>query len=97
MATLGVSDDLGLPRLDPFHGSNAYMFSHTTRKAEESPEPPLAYPGATPDAERAQRPPLPEPPYRPYARKAVPPEPPYRPYSKKPATPELPYEPYKDI
>jgi hypothetical protein len=30
--------------------------------ANKSPDPPLPYPGATPDAERAQKPALPEPP-----------------------------------
>ncbi len=46
----------------------------------ESEQPPLPYPGATPDAERAQQPALPEPPYKPYAKKPALPEPPYEPY-----------------
>jgi hypothetical protein len=60
-------------------------------------EPPLPYPGATPDAERAQKPLLPEPPYKPYSKKPGPPDPPYKPYAKKSGPPELPYEPYKGM
>jgi hypothetical protein len=41
---------------------------HSSIHANESPEPPLSYPGATPDAERAQKPALPEPPYEPMRR-----------------------------
>jgi hypothetical protein len=63
----------------------------------KSLEPPLPYPGATPDAERAQKPLLPEPPYKPYAKKPALPEPPYKPYAKKPALPGPPYEPYKGM
>jgi hypothetical protein len=73
------------------------MLNHSATKANKSLEPLVPYPGATPDAERAQKPPLPEPPYEPYAKKRVPGEPPYQPYTKKPAPPGPPYEPYKDI
>jgi|HubBroStandDraft_6_1064221.scaffolds.fasta_scaffold715405_2 hypothetical protein len=45
-------------------------------------EPPVAYPGAAPDSERAKRPPLPDIPYKPYPE---------------PTQPRAPYEPYKDI
>jgi hypothetical protein len=73
------------------------MSSQLAPDANKSPEPPLAHPGATADAERAQKPPLPEHPYKPYAKKPGPPEPPYRPYAKKSGPPEPPYEPYKDM
>ena len=56
------------------------MFNHSAINANKSPAPPLPYPGATPDAERAQKAPLPEPPYKPYAKKPALPEPPYEPY-----------------
>ena len=69
---------------------------HSSINANKSPEPPLSYPGATPDAERAQKPTLPEPPYEPYAKKPALPEPPYEPYAKKPV-PEPLYEPYKGM
>lgn len=64
--------------LDPFPGSHI-MVKHSAN-ANKSLEPPLPYPGATPDAERAQKPPLPEAPYKPYAKKPALPEPPYKPY-----------------
>jgi hypothetical protein len=86
------------------------MSNYSVSNAHKSLEPPLPYPGATPDAERAQKPALAEPPYKPYAKKSGVPEPPYKPYSKKPgalepykpyaknsAVPEPPYEPYKGI
>jgi len=66
------------PSLDPFPGSDI-MINHSATDANKSLEPPLPYPGATPDAERAQKPALPEPPYKPYAETALP-EPPYEPY-----------------
>jgi hypothetical protein len=56
------------------------MFNHSAAKTNKSLEPPLPYPGATPDAERAQKPPLPEALYKPYAKKPALPEPPYKPY-----------------
>jgi len=59
------------------------------------PRPPYA--SATPDAERAQKPPLPEPPYKPYTEKPDLTEPAYLPYVKKPALSEPPYEPYKGM
>ena len=73
------------------------MFNYLAANANKSSEPPLAYPGAAPDSERAKKPPLPEPPYRPYAKKPAPPELPYKPYSKKPKLSEPPYEPYKGM
>jgi len=73
------------------------MWNHSATKANKSFEPPVPYPEATPDAERAQKPPLPESPYKPYAKKPAQPEPPYRPYAKKPAPPDPPYEPYKGM
>jgi hypothetical protein len=73
------------------------MFNYSTSNAHESLEPPLPYPGATHDAERAQKPALPKPPYKPYGKKSAPLEPPYKPYAKKSALPEPPYEPYKGM
>jgi len=58
------------------------MFKHLATRLTKSVEPPPAYPGAPPDADRAKKPPLAEPPYKPYADQ---PE------------PGSPYEPYKDI
>lgn len=66
-------------------------------RVEGEQEPPVAYPGAPLDSERAKQPPLPEAPYKPYADEPVLPEAPYEPYTKKPALPESPYEPYKGI
>ena len=73
------------------------MVSHSATKANKSLEPPLPYPGATPDAERAQPPPLPELPYEPYCQKPALSEPPYKPYAEKPVLPCAPYEPYKGM
>jgi hypothetical protein len=43
----------------------SHTTSHTTntpfRKLHKAPQPPLSHPGATPDSERAKRPPLAEP------------------------------------
>jgi len=64
---------------------------------KKTDEPPVAYPGAPLDSERAKQPPLPEPPYKPYGEKSVVPAAPYEPYARKPALPEVPYEPYKDM
>ncbi len=74
----------------------------------EAEEPPVAYPGAPLESERARQPPLPEVPYKPYAKKPeagapykpyeqVAPAAPYKPYAKKPGAAEAPYEPYKGI
>ena len=71
------------------------MFNYSAAHSNSSIEPPPAYPGAPPDAERAKKPPLPEPPYQPYNEKPRLPEP-YKPYRDKPQ-PGLPYEPYKGI
>ncbi len=73
------------------------MFNHAATNANKSIEPPLPYPGATPDAERAQKPALPGPPYKPYAQKPALPELPYEPYAKKPPLPGPAYEPYKGM
>jgi hypothetical protein len=73
------------------------MRLHSFSDAAKSSEPPVAYPGAPPDSERAKQPPLPEAPYKPYDQKPAQPEVPYRPYTKKPAPSEARYEPYKDI
>jgi len=87
-----VSNDL---RLHPLILSGRdILFNQSATKANKSLEPPLPYPGATPDSERAKQPPLPEPPYKPYAEKPPLPGPPYEPYSKKSPLPESPYEPY---
>jgi hypothetical protein len=54
------------------------MISHSASNENKALEPPLPYPGATPDAERAQKPALPEPPhkpYKPYVKKLELPEP----------------------
>jgi hypothetical protein len=73
------------------------MFNHSATNANKTLESPLRYPGATPDAERAQKPPLPEPPYKPYAQTPPLLEPPYKPYAKKSGPPDSPYEPYKGM
>jgi hypothetical protein len=77
-------------RIDPFYRSHIM----SNNNAYKSLDPPLPYPGATPDAERAQKPALPEPPYKPYAKKSGVPEPPYKPYANKSGAPEPPYKPY---
>jgi hypothetical protein len=56
------------------------MFSYSTADANKFPEPPLSSPGGPSEAERAKRPPLPEPPYQPYTNEPTWPEPPYEPY-----------------
>ncbi len=58
------------------------MFNHFANKLTKSAEPPPAYPGAPPDADRAKKPPLVEPPYEPYVDKHE---------------ADSPYKPYKDI
>jgi hypothetical protein len=70
------------------------MSNYSTSNAHKSLEPPLPYPGATPDAERAQKPALPEPPYKPYAKKSAPRGSPYKPYAEKSGALEPPYKPY---
>jgi hypothetical protein len=61
---------------------------------KKSEEPPAAYPGAPPESERAKQPPLPNIPYKPYEKAAVPTAP-YEPYAKKPGAEEIPYKPYE--
>jgi hypothetical protein len=73
------------------------MSKHSPANEIRVLEPPLAHPGATPDADRAKQPPLPDLPYAPYAEKPPLPGPPYRPYTNKPALPEVPYEPCKGM
>jgi hypothetical protein len=48
------------------------MLNRSATDANKSPEPPLSYPGGTPDAERAKKPLLPEPPYEPYEKAPAP-------------------------
>ena len=55
------------------------MINHSAANANKSLERALPDPGATPDAERAQKPALPEPLYKPYTETTLP-EPPYEPY-----------------
>jgi hypothetical protein len=57
------------------------MVNYSANEANESLEPPLSYPGATPDADRARQPALPEPPYLPHRQKTAPSEPPHKPGS----------------
>jgi hypothetical protein len=59
------------------------MLNDSAIAANKPLEAPLPYPGATPDAERAKQPPLPEPPYEPYTKKS-------------PLT-DSSYEPYKNV
>ena len=66
------------------------MLSHSTADANKFPEPPLSYPGAPADADRAKQPPLPELPYHPYTNGPTWPEPPYKPYVKEPPVPGHP-------
>ena len=73
------------------------MFKQSATNGNKSPEPPLMHLGGLPDSERAKEPPLPEPPYRPYAEKPALSEPPYKPYDEKSALDEIPYEPYKGM
>jgi hypothetical protein len=60
---------------------------------KQSGEAPAAYPGAPPDSERAKQPPLPEIPYKPYEKAALPEA--YVPFAKKPGADEVPYKPYE--
>jgi len=69
------------------------MFSYSATRSNRSIEPPSDYPGAPHDAEPAKRPPLPEPPYKPFSEKLGDP---YKPYAEKPQ-PGPPYEPYKGM
>jgi hypothetical protein len=70
------------------------MMTNNSSFERKSEEPPAAYPGAPPDSERAKSPPLPEVPYRPYEKAALP-EAGYKPYAKKPGVAEAPYKPYE--
>ena len=82
---------------------------NSARVANKSNEPPVTYPGTAVTSKRAEGPPLPEVPYKPYAELGLPeapyepykkkpgPEAAYKPYAEKPAVSEVPYEPYKNI
>lgn len=89
-----ISDDSRF-LLEPFLRSDPILNQLATN-ANKSSEPPPTHAGAPSDSERAKQPPLPGPPYKPYAEKPALPEPPYKPYAEKPALPE-PYEPYKGM
>jgi len=73
------------------------MSKQFATNANKSPEPPRTHPGAPLESERAKQPPLPDPPYKPYAEKPAQPERPYKPYAEKPALPEPRYQPYKGM
>jgi hypothetical protein len=73
------------------------MANRSATNANKSLEPPVPYPGATPDAERAQKPPLPEIPYKPYTQDLPLSDPSYKPYAKESELPEPEYEPYKGM
>ena len=64
--------------------------------ANKSAAPPPTHPEALPDSERAEQPPLPATPYKPYSEKPGLPELRYEPYAEKPRH-EAPYRPYKGI
>ena len=72
------------------------MPNESATDTNKSPEPPRTYPGAPPDSELAQQPPLPETIYEPYTQKGLH-DASYTPYSEKAALPDPPYEPYKGI
>jgi len=72
------------------------MVDRSATIANKSVEPPLPYPGETPNADRAQKPPLPEVPYKPCAEGLPLSDPSYKPYAKK-SKPEPVYEPYKGM
>jgi hypothetical protein len=82
--------------LGPFSRSDP-MSQQFAPNANQSPEPPRTHAGATLESERVKQPPLPEPPYEPYAEKPAMPNLPYKPYAEKPKLPESPYEPYKGM
>jgi hypothetical protein len=73
------------------------MFNQLATQAKQVPEPPPTRARAPSDSARAEQPPAPGTPYKPYSDKPALSEPPYEPYGDKPAQDELPYEPYKGI
>jgi hypothetical protein len=85
------------------------MMLNSASVANKSDEPPVTYPGTAVATKRAERPPLPDVPYKPYAELELPKalyepykkkpgaEAAYKPYSEKPAVSEAPYEPYKNM
>jgi hypothetical protein len=72
------------------------MSDQLATDANKSCEPEPTHAGAPLDSERAKQPPLPAPPYKPYAEEAALTEP-YKPYAEKHAPQEPPYEPYKGM
>ena len=73
------------------------MFNQLAAQTNKVPEPAPTHARAPSDSARAEQPPAPGAPYKPYSEKPALSEPPYEPYDKKPALDELPYEPYKGI
>ena len=73
------------------------MFNRLTTQANKVFEPPPTDARAPSDSARAEQPPAPGTPYKPYSEKPALSEPQYEPYGEKPALDELPYEPYKGI
>jgi hypothetical protein len=59
------------------------MFSQSATDANKFSESPQIHPVTAPDSEGVKQPPVPEPPYRPYAGE--------------PGESEVPYEPYKGM
>jgi hypothetical protein len=74
------------------------MFEQLTTKKNKRLEPsPTQAGAASPDTEPGKQPPLPVPPYQPYAEDSSPPKPLYKPYAEQPSLHEPLYEPYKGI
>lgn len=73
------------------------MFNQLATQANKVPESPPTHARVPSDSARAEQPPVPGNPYKPYSEKPALSVPPYKPYGEKPALDELPYEPYKDI
>jgi hypothetical protein len=73
------------------------MFNQLATQANKVPEPPPTHARALSDSARAEQPPAPGSPYKPYTEEPTLTETPYEPYVKKPGLQEPPYEPYKDI
>jgi hypothetical protein len=73
------------------------MVNRSATNSNKSLEPALPYPGATPDADRAQKPPLPEIPYKPYTQDLPLSDSSYKPYAKESELLKSVYEPYKGI
>jgi len=69
----------------------------TTKKNKRLVPSPTPAGAASPDTEPGKQPPLPVPPYKPYAEDSSPPKPLYKPYAEQPSLHEPLYEPYKGI